>query len=166
MEFLIRIIRYLCYYFPHNKVWMVQKEYFSKIPSELNSNDPFYPILIPNTSYVKFSLFFFLVVAITPPTIRCEWSRRKSLWKEDVVACPECGREMLGRNLERHSLIHRGIRQYSCLGTWFYLLPNVLYFRWVGSKFDLINHHFKLEFVDFGLYFIQDENTLYIHCYR
>ena len=25
-------------------------------------NDPFYPILIPNTPYVKFSLFFFLVV--------------------------------------------------------------------------------------------------------
>ena len=37
-------------------------EYFSKIPSEMNSNDPFYPILIPNTPYVKFSLFFFLVV--------------------------------------------------------------------------------------------------------
>ena len=36
--------------------------YFSKIPSEMNSNDPFYPILIPNTPYVKFSLFFFLVV--------------------------------------------------------------------------------------------------------
>ena len=35
---------------------------FSKIPSEMNSNDPFYPILIPNTPYVKFSLFFFLVV--------------------------------------------------------------------------------------------------------
>ena len=28
------------------------------IPSEMNSNDPFYPILIPNTLYVKFSLFF------------------------------------------------------------------------------------------------------------
>ena len=28
----------------------------------MNSNDPFYPILIPNTPYVKFSLFFFLVV--------------------------------------------------------------------------------------------------------
>ena len=66
MEFLIRIIRYLCYYFPHNKVWMVQKEYFSKMPSELNSNDPFYPILIPNTPYVKFSLFFFLVVGGSP----------------------------------------------------------------------------------------------------
>ena len=37
-------------------------EYFSKIPSEMNSNDPFYPILIPNTPYVKFSIFFFLVV--------------------------------------------------------------------------------------------------------
>ena len=37
-------------------------EYFSKIPSDMNSNDPFYPILIPNTPYVKFSLFFFLVV--------------------------------------------------------------------------------------------------------
>ena len=28
-------------------------EYFPKIPSELNSTHPFYPILIPNTSYVK-----------------------------------------------------------------------------------------------------------------
>ena len=28
-------------------------EYFSKIPSEMNSNDPFYPILIPNTPHVK-----------------------------------------------------------------------------------------------------------------
>ena len=28
----------------------------------------------------------------------------------------------------------------------------------VGIKFDLINHHFKLEFVDSGLYFVQDEN--------
>ena len=28
----------------------------------MNSNHPFYPILIPNTPYVKFSLFFFLVV--------------------------------------------------------------------------------------------------------
>ena len=37
-------------------------EYFSKIPSEMNYNDPFYPILIPNTPYVKFSLFFILVV--------------------------------------------------------------------------------------------------------
>ena len=37
-------------------------EYFSKIPSEMNSNDPFYPILIPNTPYLKFKFFFFLVV--------------------------------------------------------------------------------------------------------
>ena len=35
-------------------------EYFSKIPSEMNSTHPFYPILIPNTPYVKF--FFFLFV--------------------------------------------------------------------------------------------------------
>ena len=33
-------------------------EYFSKINPEMNSN----PILIPNTPYVKNSLFFFLVV--------------------------------------------------------------------------------------------------------
>ena len=26
-------------------------------------------------------------------------------------------------------------------------------------KFDLINHHFKLEFVYSGLYFVQDENN-------
>ena len=32
-------------------------EYFSKIPSDMNSNDPFYPILIPNTPYVKFAIF-------------------------------------------------------------------------------------------------------------
>ena len=37
-------------------------EYFPKIPSEMNAMHPFYPILIPNTQYVKFSLFFFLVV--------------------------------------------------------------------------------------------------------
>ena len=30
-----------------------------------------------------------------------------------------------------------------------------LYFRKVGIKFDLINHGFKLEFVDSGFYFIQ-----------
>ena len=30
----------------------------------------------------------------------------------------------------------------------------------LGIKFDLgINHHFKLEFVDSGLYFVQDENN-------
>ena len=29
-------------------------------------------------------------------------------------------------------------------------------------KFNLINHHFKLEFVDSGLYFVQDENS-FIH---
>ena len=28
--------------------------YFPKIPSEMNSTHPFYPILIPNTPYVKF----------------------------------------------------------------------------------------------------------------
>ena len=32
----------------------------------------------------------------------------------------------------------------------------------VGMKFDLINHHFMLEFVDSGLYFVQDENN-FIH---
>ena len=32
---------------------------FPKIPSEMNSTHPFYPILIPNTPYVKFSFFFF-----------------------------------------------------------------------------------------------------------
>ena len=34
-----------------------------------------------------------------------------------------------------------------------------LYFRWVGITFDIINHHFMLEFVDSGLYFVQDENN-------
>ena len=43
-----------------NKIFIF--EYFSKIPSEMNSNDPFYPILIPNTPYLKFSIFLFLVV--------------------------------------------------------------------------------------------------------
>ena len=33
------------------------------------------------------------------------------------------------------------------------------YFRQVGIKFDIINHHFMLEFVDSGLYFVQDENN-------
>ena len=33
----------------------------------------------------------------------------------------------------------------------------------VGIKFDLINYHFKLEFVYSGLYF---EIILYIRCYR
>ena len=32
-----------------------------------------------------------------------------------------------------------------------------LYYRYVGIKFDLINHHFKLEVVYSGLYFVQDE---------
>ena len=32
-------------------------EYFPKIPSEMNSTYPIYPILIPNTPYVKFSSF-------------------------------------------------------------------------------------------------------------
>ena len=33
-----------------------------------------------------------------------------------------------------------------------------LYLRKVGINFDLINHHFKLEFVDSGLYFVLDKN--------
>ena len=33
-----------------------------------------------------------------------------------------------------------------------------LYFRWVGIKFDILNHHFKIEFIDSGLYFVQGEN--------
>ena len=37
-------------------------EYFPKIPSKMNSRHPFYPILIPNTPYEKFSLFLFLFV--------------------------------------------------------------------------------------------------------
>ena len=37
-------------------------EYFSKIPSELNSNHHFLPYSDPNTTYVKSSLFFFFVV--------------------------------------------------------------------------------------------------------
>ena len=33
-------------------------EYFPKIPSEMNSTHPFYPILIPNTSFVKKFILF------------------------------------------------------------------------------------------------------------
>ena len=33
-----------------------------------------------------------------------------------------------------------------------------LYIRQVGIKFDFIDHDLKLEFVDSGLYFFQDEN--------
>ena len=33
-----------------------------------------------------------------------------------------------------------------------------LYLRQVGIKFDIINHHFMLEFVDSGLYFVHDKN--------
>ena len=29
-----------------------------------------------------------------------------------------------------------------------------LYFRYVGIKFNLLNYHFKLEFVESGLYFV------------
>ena len=29
-----------------------------------------------------------------------------------------------------------------------------------GIKFDLINHHFKLEFVDSGFYFVKDKIIL------
>ena len=36
----------------------------------MNSNDPFYPILIPNTPYVKFSRFFFLVVGGSQGVLR------------------------------------------------------------------------------------------------
>ena len=35
-----------------------------------------------------------------------------------------------------------------------------LYLRLVGLKFDLLNHVFKLEFADSGLYFVKDENNL------
>ena len=34
-----------------------------------------------------------------------------------------------------------------------------LYFRQVGIKFDIITHHFMLEFVDSDVYFIQDKNN-------
>ena len=34
-----------------------------------------------------------------------------------------------------------------------------IYFKQVCIKFDLINQHFKLEFVDSGFYFVQDENN-------
>jgi len=33
------------------------------------------------------------------------------------------------------------------------------YLRHIGTKLNFINHHFKLEFVDSGLYFVQDENN-------
>ena len=35
-----------------------------------------------------------------------------------------------------------------------------LYFREVGIRFDIIYHHFMLEFVNSGLYFVQDGNNL------
>ena len=34
-----------------------------------------------------------------------------------------------------------------------------LYFSQVGIKFDIITHHFMLEFVDSDLYFVQDKNN-------
>ena len=34
-----------------------------------------------------------------------------------------------------------------------------LYFRKVGIKFDIITHHFMLEFVDSDLYFVQDKDN-------
>ena len=39
-----------------------------------------------------------------------------------------------------------------------------LYFKYVVIKFDLMNNHFKLEFVDSGLYFVEDENNFKIRC--
>ena len=36
--------------------------------------------------------------------------------------------------------------------------------KYVGIKVDLINHLFKLEFVNSGLYFVQDENNFIIRC--
>jgi len=36
-----------------------------------------------------------------------------------------------------------------------------LYFRKVGITFDILTHHFMLESVDSGLYFVQDENNFY-----
>ena len=35
----------------------------------------------------------------------------------------------------------------------------IFIFKVGRHKFDLINHQFKLEFVDPGLYFVQDENN-------
>ena len=43
--FLIKAKKILCTGYPKSVF-----EYFQKIPSEINSTDPFYPILIPNTS--------------------------------------------------------------------------------------------------------------------
>ena len=34
------------------------------------------------------------------------------------------------------------------------------YFRFVGIKFDIINHPFMPEFVDSGLHFVQDETNI------
>ena len=44
--------------FPKFKTKIFIFEYFPKMPSEMNSLHPFYPIWIPNTSYVKFLFCF------------------------------------------------------------------------------------------------------------
>ena len=58
-------LRMLCLKKPYNmdffkkfKTKIFIFEYYPKIPLEMNSTHPFYPILIPNTSYVKNFILF------------------------------------------------------------------------------------------------------------
>ena len=49
----IKAKKLFCTECPKSVVKIFIFEYFQKIPSEMNSTHPFYPILIPNTSCVK-----------------------------------------------------------------------------------------------------------------
>ena len=60
--FFLKAKKYFVLDAPNVRTKILIFEYFPKIPSEMISTHPFYPILIPNTPYEKSSLFFFLVV--------------------------------------------------------------------------------------------------------
>ena len=40
---------------------------------------------------------------------------RPSVWREPLIECEVCGREMLGRNIPRHMLIHKKSRKFQCV---------------------------------------------------
>ena len=40
---------------------------------------------------------------------------RPSVWREPLAECEVCGREMLGRNIPRHMLIHKKSRKFQCV---------------------------------------------------
>ena len=56
--FLIKAKKIFCIGCPKSLVKIFIFEYFLKIPSEMNSTHPFYPILIPNTSNVNIFIVF------------------------------------------------------------------------------------------------------------